>query len=265
MTPNPCILYRDFPGDGFEQIRQTLHSSLYRSTSAEPLPVLFRADDVGVPSANFLRLLELFSSHRLPLCLAVVPSWLTSSRWRTFTSLVHTGSSQWCWHQHGWRHANHQRSGKKAEFGSARTRAALRADLSRGRERLESLMGIDFTPFFTPPWNRCSGEALELLVELDYRGVSRSKGEQSGRAPLADFFINVDPHTRKEADVDTALQALCKELHQAVEENYISIMIHHQLMNNKAFALLDLILSIISRSSRFRGVSFNDLGASTFS
>jgi hypothetical protein len=264
MPPVTCILYRDFPGDGLTRIRQTLNTSLDRRSSTEPLPVLFRADDVGVPSANFLRLLDLFSGHALPLSLAVVPSWLTAARWSVFKSQVHTGSSQWCWHQHGWRHANHQPRGKKAEFGGARTKSALRADLSRGKDRLEEIMGADFSPIFTPPWNRCSEQTLELLAELDYQGVSRSRGEQAGRAPLPDLYINVDAHTRKEADSDAALQAMCLELSQAVEDRYISIMIHHQLMNDTAFELLELLLSIVSRSSTCTGCSFTDLKDSGF-
>ena len=265
MKPFPCILYRDFPANGLKQIEQTLTSMLDRTKPTEPLPVLFRADDIGVPSANFMRLLELFSSHGIPLCLAVVPAWLTDTRWNTFNTYVDTDSSQWCWHQHGWRHTNHQPSGKKEEFGGARTRSALRADLIQGRDRLISVIGEHFSPFFTPPWNRCSEDTLELLVQLDYRGISRSKGEQSDRAPLNDFFINVDLHTRKEADADTALQGLCEEVHRAIEDNYVSIMIHHQLMNKAAFELLDLLLRSISQSSTLKGCSFNDLSDLNFS
>lgn len=264
MKALPCILYRDFPPNGIVQVERTLHEALDRRSSARPLPVLFRADDVGVPSAHFLRLLELFSRRRLPLCLAVVPAWLTAARWETFKTHVDTSSPQWCWHQHGWRHVNHQAGGKKAEFGDARSGPALGADLIRGKARLESLMGADFTPFFTPPWNRCSQETLELLVELGYRGVSRSRGEQSVPAPLDDFFINLDLHTRKEADARTALRALCGELRQAVEEGFLSIMIHHQLMNETSFELLDFLLSTVSGSSRFRACRFSDLSGSGF-
>lgn len=260
MKPKPCALYREFPANGFTRIKQTLTGALDRETTTKPVPVVFRADDIGVPSAHSLRLLTLFANYRVPLCLAVVPSWLTAARWNTFKTHVNTSSPQWCWHQHGWRHANHQPTGKKGEFGEARTRSALRTDLSRGRDRLESVMGSDFSPFFTPPWNRCSDETLELLAELDYRAVSRSKGEQSRRAPLDDFFINVDLHTRKEADAASALRLLCEELRQAIEDYYVSIMIHHQLMNERSFELLELLLSFISQSSKMKGYRFNELG-----
>ena len=260
MKSKPCALYREFPANGFSQIEHTLTSGLERDTTSRPVPVVFRADDIGVPSAHSLRLLTLFADYRVPLCLAVVPSWLTATRWEVFKTQVDTSSTQWCWHQHGWRHTNHQPTGKKGEFGEARTRSALRTDLIRGRNRLESVMESDFSPFFTPPWNRCSDETLELLAELDYRAVSRSKGEQSRRAPLNDYFINVDLHTRKEADAAGALQLLCEELRLAIQDHYVSIMIHHQLMNERSFELLELLLSFISQSNKMKGCRFNELG-----
>ena len=262
MRSKPCALYREFPDNGITLIEQTLTGALEHRRTAKPLPVLCRADDIGVPSAHCLRLLTLFVKHNVPLCLAVVPTWLTTGRWGVFKTHVDTTSPLWCWHQHGWRHANHQPSGKKAEFGPARTRSVLRADLIRGRDRLASVMGSDFAPYFTPPWNRCSGETLELLAEHGYRGVSRSRGEQSGRTPVEDFFINVDLHTRKERDAASALQALCEELSRAIAENYVSIMIHHQLMNEASFELLDYLLSFISQSSTVKGYRFNELDVS---
>ncbi len=229
------------------------------STYPRPIPVLFRADDIGVLSTNFGRLLDLFQTHQLPLCLAVVPTWLTQARWRAIKSHVDTGSALWCWHQHGWNHTNHQPSGKKGEFGSARPASAISADLARGKDRLLTIMGSEFSPFFTPPWNRCSEETLEILAELGFRGVSRSRGEQGNKTPLQDFFINVDLHTRKETGGRSALENLGDELRLAVEQHYVSIMIHHQLMNDCAFELLDLLLTLIVGNSKFRPCTFNDL------
>jgi peptidoglycan/xylan/chitin deacetylase (PgdA/CDA1 family) len=263
MPPSrPCILYRDFPGDWHQRIRRTLVTALDRSDSPEPLPVFFRADDVGVLSTNFLRLLDLFQRHRMPLCLGVVPTWLTRTRWTAINTHVETSSTQWCWHQHGWSHTNHQATGKKCEFGSARSIRALRDDLERGRDRLQDIMGRDFSPFFTPPWNRCSQETLSLLSKLGFRAVSRSKGEQGPKAIIDDFYINVDLHTRKEADGGTALEALCDELGRAVEEHYVAIMVHHQLMSQSSFDLLDLLLSLVSRSGTLKVCTFNELRGS---
>ena len=82
---------------------------------------------------------------------------------------------------------NHEPSGKKYEFGPARSIAAIEHDLMRGRERLMYLMQDTFFPAFTPPWNRCSKEALVVLKTLGFRAISRSRGA-SPSAP-ARFLI----------------------------------------------------------------------------
>ena len=258
MKSAPCILYRNFPGDGLQRIKDTLSAALDRSTFPLSLPVLFRADDIAVLSPNFLRMLYLFQTYQLPLCLAVVPTWLTQTRWKAIKSHIDTESSLWCWHQHGWNHTNHQSTGKKCEFGTARSRSAITDDLSRGKDRLRTIVGSDFSPFFTPPWNRCSDETLLILAEQGFSGVSRSRGEQGKKAPLEDFFVNVDLHTRKEPDCDSALEALCDDLRLAVEQHYVSIMIHHQLMNDSAFELLELLLALMAENSNFRVCTFNE-------
>ena len=262
MVTFPCKLYRDFPRDGYSLISRTLVTVLDRSEASRPVPVLFRADDIGVLSANYLRLLGLFASHQISLCLAVVPAWLTKARWAAMKTHIDTSSPQWCWHQHGWRHANHQRSGKKGEFGSAREKQALKDDLVRGRDRLQAIMATNFSPFFTPPWNRCSQETLALLADLGFKGVSRSMGEQGQTIPVEDFFVNVDLHTRKEPDGPAALAALADELRQAVEHHYVSVMIHHQLMNEAAFQLLEVLLAQVAADPRFRAATFTELSGS---
>jgi len=259
MKSAPCLLYRNFPGGGLQRIKDTLSTALDLSTYPQPIPVLFRADDIGVLSASFLRMLDLFHTHQFPLCLAVVPTWLSQARWKAIQSHVDTGSSLWCWHQHGWNHTNHQPLGKKCEFGSARSRSAISGDLSRGKDRLLTVIGSEFSPFFTPPWNRCSEETLEILAELGFSGVSRSQGEQGKNNPLEDFYINVDLHTRKETCGRSALENLCDELRLAVEQHYVSIMIHHQLMDDSAFELLDLLLTLVAGNSKFRACTFHHL------
>ncbi|MEJ2058646.1 MAG: hypothetical protein P8X39_12500, partial [Desulfofustis sp.] len=94
-------------------IEDAISSDLERVGPETQLPIFFRADDIGVVSTNFLRLLQLFQGYPVPLCLAVVPAWLSTARWRAISTHIDPGSPQWCWHMHGWTHTNHQGSGKK--------------------------------------------------------------------------------------------------------------------------------------------------------
>ncbi|QGY39444.1 polysaccharide deacetylase family protein [Pseudodesulfovibrio cashew] len=208
----------------------------------------FRADDVAVPGDNCRRMLELFSRYQLPLHLAVTPAWLTRPRWETLKSWA--GDDRlWCWHQHGWRHVNHQKYGKKSEFGSDRTRHEKRMDISRGRDRLRDIMGDDFCEVFTPPWNRFDEVTAEVLLELGFRNVSRSQGE--GRKVklsrrMHDTPVNVDLHTRGEADPGQGLDGLLEDIAEAVRYGRLGVMLHHQRMNEAAFTFLERCLAAVA-------------------
>ena len=135
--------------------RRRLEASIRRAASdgTGVTQLFFRADDVAVPGERFRDMLRVFAQNEVPLNLAVVPAWLTRERWRALSRLGASTPRLWCWHQHGWRHMNHEPQGKKQEFGPARPPEALRRDLDRGRERLQRLMGDCFYPVFTPPWS----------------------------------------------------------------------------------------------------------------
>lgn len=224
--------------------------------------VFFRADDVAVPGAKFLRLMDIFTRYRIPLCLAVVPAWLTQTRWQHLKRAGQSAPSLWCWHQHGWRHINHERSGKKQEFGPGRPCLQIKSDLSRGKYHLQSLMGEAFAPIFTPPWNRCDQNTLRLLKELNYRAVSRFRGSSlSPPDGLTDFSVNVDLHTRKEEDPVSGWKGLFSELESAFSQRLCGIMIHHQRMNEAAFVFLEVFIQALARQKRLQVVHFMDLPA----
>ncbi|QJB55655.1 DUF2334 domain-containing protein [Pseudodesulfovibrio sp. zrk46] len=206
--------------------------------------IFFRADDIAVPGNNCQRMMEIHIARQIPLHMAVTPAWLTESRWAILKEWA-GDSGMFIWHQHGWRHVNHQQSGKKGEFGTDRPKSAKKADLAKGMERLRTFMGDEFQPVFTPPWNRFDAATAEALQELGYRAVSRSTGEQK-KVPLTDFLpdipINVDLHTRSEADPAEGLNALIDEFAQAVKSGRVGVMLHHQRMNDAAFVFLDAVL-----------------------
>lgn len=257
MDRTPAQLYRFYPEQTTKVIAQSLESGLRAGGGDGPLPVFFRADDIGVPSENFSTMMHLFGRKKVPLCLAVVPAWLTAKRWAAMAEICDTDSPLWCWHQHGWKHRNHEISGKKNEFGGGRPDAQIRADLSRGRKRLNAIMGRTFSAYFTPPWNRCSPAALEALADLDFHGLSRSRGSRPESQVLPDIAVNVDLHTRKEADSPSCLAALADEIEQAAGTGTIGFMLHHQRMNKEAFELLATLLDLVVQHPRLTPVTFS--------
>ncbi|MFW2366446.1 MAG: hypothetical protein ACN4GW_08510 [Desulforhopalus sp.] len=175
-------------------------------------------------------------------------------------NLTGSNSSQWCWHQHGRLHRNFEQTGRKQEFGPARCSREIFRHLDKGRSRMQGLLGDDFTPVFTPPWNRCSSETLQALVELNFKAVSRNSTALPPPPPgLPDFQVNVDLHTRKEDVPELALTNILDELEQGLGSGICGVMIHHQRMTEPAFGFLDQLLSQLKAEKRIVPVHFGDL------
>lgn len=205
--------------------------------------VFFRADDIAIPSWGQHRLLQLFIRHQVPLCAAVVPTWINAARWQAICALVGSHQHLFAWHQHGWNHRNHQQAGKKQEFGTGLTAAAKERAIACGRARLVAILGDHFLPVFTPPWNRADGDTLEALRRQGFVAISRYRDARLPSLPdLPDFPANVDLHTRKEASGELGRQGLLVELEQALTSGTVGLMIHHQRMNEAAFAVLEQML-----------------------
>lgn len=251
-------LYTQLPQDTATHLESAIHQGL--STGKGEAQVFFRADDIGICGQQFASLIALFQKHSMPLCLAVVPTWINQSSFAELTAVTGTTSRQWCWYQHGWLHRNYEQQGKKQEFGPARSAALLHSDLKKGKERLEDYLGDSFSPFFTPPWNRCSQETLEGLLTLGYLAVSRSSNAKPPSPQgLPDIQVNIDLHTRKEANPETDLQELLNEITSGIADGTAGIMIHHQRMNAAAFSFLDTLLHAVGKIPRLHPVLFHDL------
>lgn len=222
--------------------------------------IFFRADDIGVPGHKCQQMMDIFCTHRIPLHMAVTPAWLSESRWATLKQWASDGP--FVWHQHGWRHVNHQLSGKKGEFGTDRPWTDKKNDLTRGLAKLRTIMGDDFQPYFTPPWNRFDQETGQILAELGFKGVSRSSGEMK-KVPLPDTlpdtFIHVDLHTRGEADPGAGWDALMNEFQTAATTGRIGVMLHHQRMNDAAFEFLDFCLARAAARTSLKKITFDCL------
>jgi peptidoglycan/xylan/chitin deacetylase (PgdA/CDA1 family) len=258
MTRAPEALWQALPADWALQLAAACQKADRERDGATA--VFFRADDIAVPGRQMAHLLAVFHRHALPLALAVVPAWLTVPRWQALCAMSGNQPERWCWHQHGWRHQNHEPEGKKQEFGPARSREALARDLERGRQRLATIMGARFTPLFTPPWNRCSEITLELLEEMGYKAVSRSRGSRPSAAPgMPDLPVAIDLHTDRSPDAGAGWQRLRDALAVGLSRPTCGIMIHHQRMNAAAFTFLDRLLEILTQHPRLKVVDMRDL------
>jgi peptidoglycan/xylan/chitin deacetylase (PgdA/CDA1 family) len=242
-----------------QEMSGALFSNLQEFLTGKSVDVFFRADDIGVLDTEFVLMMELFRKYRVPLCLAVVPLWMSRERWLEMTSLFWE-EELWCWHQHGYAHKNYESSGKKNEFGSSRSMEEIRNDLQQGRDHLEAVLGDIFCPVFTPPWNRCSRMTLDILADLNFQAVSRSIGVKT-KSEIPDFCINVDLHTGKEKNLQPAMDQLLNDWKVGVEHGRLGIMLHHQRMNSFAFAFLERLLQLLQGQAGVTFVTFRELAA----
>ena len=202
-----------------------------------PVDVFFRDDDAGWEDARLLELIARFAEHGLPIDLAVIPAELDEPLAAQLRA-THAGL-----HQHGYAHSNHQVEGRKCEFGPARARAAQGDDIATGRERLQRLLGDRLDPFFTPPWNRCTRDTAELLVELDYQLLSREhKAEPFGLLPELPVHLDVARLTPEELDSRFASHV--------ASGGPVGVMFHHAVMEPEDMARASELLALVARHER---------------
>lgn len=243
--------------------RDELLESL-RVFQGSPIPhIYFRADDIAAGGRAFNAMCEVFRSHQVPLAMAVVPAWLSEVRSRQLFEAAPLGESLWGWHQHGWRHVNWERSGKKSEFGEQRPIDKQWRDIWQGRKKMHDIFKDHLVRVFTPPWNRLSTSTLRILQELGFQGVSLMKVFPRGIKPpitLKNLRITLDLHTRKGKDAERDFSELSNELCTALgKREPVGIMLHHQRMTHFAFEYLDELLTILRQLLQGHFLSFKDL------
>lgn len=198
-----------------------------------PVEVFFRDDDAGWEEARLLELVARVAEHGLPVDLAVIPAALDEPLAAKLRD-SHAGL-----HQHGYAHTNHQVEGRKCEFGPARGKAAQHEDIARGAQRLQQLLGDRFDPFFTPPWNRCTRDTAESLVELGFALLSREhRAEPFGLLPELPVHLDVARLSPEELDARFA---------EHVEAGGpVGVMFHHGVMEPGDMARASDLLALLA-------------------
>jgi peptidoglycan/xylan/chitin deacetylase (PgdA/CDA1 family) len=216
---------------------------LLDSLAAAPAPVevFFRDDDAGWEDARLLSLADLFGAHGLPLDLAVIPRALTED---LASELL---KRPWLrLHQHGLSHANHEREGRRCEFGPSRSYDAVHADIAAGRARLRELLG-DVQPVFTPPWNRCTLDTARAVRELGFAVLSREhRAEPFGLDGLAEVPVHLDVARLEPGELDERFAG------HVAEGGPVGVMFHHAAMERDDFDRAADLLALLARHPSVR-------------
>ena len=213
----------------------------------EPVRFFFRDDDAGWDDTALEAVLDVFERAGTPLDVAAIPAAMTSRTTAILTERKTSGGIDLTVHQHGWADVNHEREGRKCEFGAARSAAEQSADIARGRDVLRDLVG-DVPPVFTPPWNRCAPWTAEVLRDLGFEVLSRDRSAgEAGLPGLRELPIAVDWFAkRKKVPVDRVGRGeLLAEA--AAGPGPVGVMLHHEVLSDADRSDLALLLDLVTR------------------
>jgi peptidoglycan/xylan/chitin deacetylase (PgdA/CDA1 family) len=207
-----------------------------------PATFFFRDDDVGWHHGRLRRLLEVFERHAAPIDLAVIPRALDPQLARELSA---RGTSIGL-HQHGFAHVNHERDGRKCEFGRSRSAGEQRRDIERGRLLLEQLLEMPLDPIFTPPWNRCTQATGTALVGAGIRVLSRESGARGlGIGGLEELPVRVDWFAHRKGirlTPDELGERLATEVRRG---GPVGVMFHHALMDGQERRRVHELLDVL--------------------
>lgn len=221
-----------------------------------PLSVFFRDDDAGwIPSA-LDRLLTAFEVHGLPIDLAVIPAVADEAlathllAWRT-ASRVRVGL-----HQHGWAHTNHERAGRKCEFGPSRRECDVQADLAAGHRVLADRFADALDPVFTPPWNRCVPAVGPMLVELGITVLSRDRtAPRLGVPGLVECPTHIDWFAKRHGMRLPTAEWARAAAETVSGEGPVGILLHHAAMDDAEFQGVAELLALLAAHPHCRPCS----------
>jgi hypothetical protein len=217
-----------------------------RALDAGSSPAFFlRDDDAGWEDEKLCRLLDLVTYSHVPIDVAAIPMAISSSLAVELRAFLGAGTPLVSVHQHGFAHANHELSGRSFEFGASRPRDVQRRDLTEGRERLQHALGRALPPIFTPPWNRCTRDTAECLVELGFQILSRDvSAEPFGFAPLHELPVRLDWSGRRGAGIGAVRwgEAIARAI---AAGQPTGIMLHHAVMTAADRRMLSDLLGVL--------------------
>jgi hypothetical protein len=227
---------------------------LRRELDAAPAPRTFfiRDDDAGWANDQLVTLLDVFARYSVPLDLAVIPAALEAGLAASLRRRPEADCGLLAFHQHGFRHANHEREGRPCEFGPGRAADDQRRDIESGARLLAERLG-ETAPIFTPPWNRCTVTTGRCLIELGFRGLARdSSADTLELEGLQELRVHLD-WSRPRGPRGELLAAVIRE-HRTV-----GVMLHHADVGPDDRKSIEQLLALVTSHQNACCVSLSSL------
>lgn len=222
--------------------------------AASPVDFFFRDDDAGWCDERLFALLDLFERRRLPIDVAAIPSAMNAGLASELRARIAAAPERLAVHQHGFAHVNHEREGRKCEFGPSRTRELQRQEIETGRRILSEEHGLNVGDVFTPPWNRCTEATGEALLASGFRVLSRdATARPLGVAGLYELPVRVDWFAQRKG-VRLRLEELGALTAEAASAHAspVGVMFHHELMSDDELTRSDELLALLAAHANVR-------------
>ncbi len=215
---------------------------------SRPVTLFYRDDDAGWATPDLLRLLDLFEKLDLPLDLATIPAALDQNLAQELRSRMQATHQRLGIHQHGFQHLNHQSKGRKCEFGDARTVGQQMVDIKRGMVILNEYFDNNTDPIFTPPWNRCNLQTLDVLDHLSFLGLSRDEHAQPAASrSMTQVPVHIDWLKKSKGERWSHEQIMQKLAARLLAGKVTGVMLHHQLMDDRERHVLEQCVSLLKQ------------------
>jgi predicted deacetylase len=232
-----------------------------------PPSIFFRNDDVDEDEEALRRLLRLFLGRNTPVNLGVIPGRLTSACADLLAESVVKAPALLELNQHGWRHLNHEREGRKCEFGASRTYAEQLADIAQGQARMTEAFGPNWFPVFIPPWNRCTEETLRAMDHLGFRALSAKQESSSVTGyRFEEISITLDLYRwNGGARMKSPGEFVDELIAQLSRQRRIGVMLHHKVMDDQSFFFLGSLLDTLAAHPAVQFHTFQSLAPRIYS
>lgn len=202
-----------------------------------------RDDDAVEPTEPLERLLELTSSHAIPVTLAVIPKATGDALVRRLDGAPLTSVVL-----HGWSHQNYASTGeKKQELGLHRPSSVVLAELKEGLDKLSALHSQRFVPMLVPPWNRLAPALWSELPALGLKLLSVFGKEcDSSPIPLMNTHVDImDWHgTGGGRPASDLFGELAGWIARTDTPPAIGILTHHLVHDAAAWEFLEALFAI---------------------
>lgn len=212
-----------------------------------PLPLFVRNDDAGWADERLEALLHVVGEAGCVVDLAVIPIELDAARADWLLDRWRRGAGRVRLHQHGWAHENHERDGRRSEFGLSRSLEDVRLDVARGRAWMRARLGEALDPVFTPPWNRCRPELGAILLQEGVAVLSRDRTADVLDVPgLGECPVTVDWFGRR-GGVRLTRREWAEALGRTLrDDSYAGLMLHHAVTDADELRHVGALLRLLA-------------------